>query len=472
MKLTIRDWWHRVERATRAVDDETRDALQRRWAELPEHVKTPGQTLGRIGIGCEGTHGVFPRCNFACKPCYHSRDANRVRVDGPHTLSNIEAQMAYLRATRAPQAHAQLIGGEVTLLEADDHAEALRIMRQYGREPMSFSHGDFEYEYLERVAIDSQGEPRFKRLSFAGHIDTTMVGRDGIMRTDDEESLDPYRKKFADMFRRLRREHGVGHYLAHNMTITPKNVEQIPGVIARCHAMGFNMFSFQPAAFIGDDRRWKEDFRSLGPDEVWAQIEAGAGTRLPYKVFQVGDERCNRTAWGFYLGDSWHSVFVEDDPRDLKVRDMYFQRFGGFHFNAPVRELVPRVIRLCATHPEVVPLVARWLARTLQRVGGVKVLLRHRVVPTTFVMHRFMHADDVAPAWALLERGEMSDDPRILETQERLQACSYAMAHPETGRVVPACVQHSILDPEENRQLATALPISLRRRAVEPSLPH
>ena len=171
------------------------------------------------------------------------------------------------------------------------------------------------------------------------------------------------------------------------------------------------------------------------------------------------------------MGDRWHSVFVEDDPRDLRVRDMYFQRFGGFHFNAPVRELVPRVIRLCATHPEVVPLVARWLARTLQRVGGVKVLLRHRVVPTTFVMHRFMHADDVAPAWALLERGEMSDDPRILETQERLQACSYAMAHPETGRVVPACVQHSILDPEENRQLATALPISLRRRSAEPSLP-
>jgi hypothetical protein len=44
-------------------------------------------------------------------------------------------------------------------------------------------------------------------------------------------------------------------------------------------------------------------------------------------------------------------------------------------------------------------------------------------------------------------------------TQERLAACHYAMAHPETGELVPACVQHCVLDPVENVELRRLLPI-------------
>ena len=71
------------------------------------------------------------------------------------------------------------------------------------------------------------------------------------------------------------------------------------------------------------------------------------------------------------------------------------------------------------------------------------------------------------PAWELLQRGELSDDPKIRETQERLQACSYAMAHPETGTLVPACAQHSVLDPLENVRLQELLPARERRRRSE-----
>jgi hypothetical protein len=85
----------------------------------------------------------------------------------------------------------------------------------------------------------------------------------------------------------------------------------------------------------------------------------------------------------------------------------------------------------------------------------------------TFVMHRFMHAEDVKPAWELLERGETSDDPTIKETQERLLACSYAMAHPETGHIVPECVQHCVLDPDENRALTQELPLPRVRNRTE-----
>lgn len=75
-------------------------------------------------------------------------------------------------------------------------------------------------------------------------------------------------------------------------------------------------------------------------------------------------------------------------------------------------------------------------------------------------MHTFMDAADVAPAWALLEHGVSSDDPALRATQERLLACTYSMAHPESGRLVPACVQHGVLDLGENVALRRLLPIA------------
>jgi hypothetical protein len=34
------------------------------------------------------------------------------------------------------------------------------------------------------------------------------------------------------------------------------------------HAMGFGIFFFQPAAFVGDDRRWHENYEQVGMEEV------------------------------------------------------------------------------------------------------------------------------------------------------------------------------------------------------------
>ncbi len=459
----IRGWWTKLMEVTRPVDRATRAALDQRWRELPEPVRTAGQVLGRFGIGCEGTHGVFPQCDFACTPCYHSSDANKVRVDGAHTLREIEAQMSYLELTRAPHAHAQLIGGEVSLLTPDDHAAALEVMRRHGREPMSFSHGDFDYDYLEHVAMNAEGRRRFRRISFAVHIDSTMKGRRGMRRVPNEEALDPTRQRVVEMFTRLRREHGVRSFLAHNVTVTPANVEQLPGIIQRSQRWGFGMFSFQPAAYVGDERRWRDDYASLDPDYVWSKLEEGARTRLPFEVLQVGDTRCNRTAWGFYVGEQWFSFLDDQDPKDLRARDALLTDLGGVHFQAPPLLLAARLTRIALSNPRLVVIALGWAARTVRRVGGLGQLLREHPRPVTFVMHRFMHATDVQPAWELLQRGVMSEDPRILETQERLLACSYAMAHPESGVLVPACVQHGVLDPGENAELATLLPLPRRR---------
>jgi hypothetical protein len=76
-----------------------------------------------------------------------------VAIDGEHTVNSVSEQMKFLRTIREPRAHAQLIGGEGSLLPAQDHALALLVMRSQGRESMSMSHGDFEYDYLLKVFL-------------------------------------------------------------------------------------------------------------------------------------------------------------------------------------------------------------------------------------------------------------------------------------------------------------------------------
>jgi hypothetical protein len=444
-----------LEVATRPEHPDLQRALAERWASLPAHVKQPNQMLGQRMSGCEGTHGVFPKCNLACTPCYHAKQANRVRVDGDHTEAEVDAQMALLRRLRGPGQHAQLIGGEVTLLGPDDHARALRAMIRHGRKPMSMTHGDFDYDYLVALAIDPRsGERRFDHLAFAGHFDSMMYGRRGIRRARSEAELNPYRARFCELFERLEREHGVTHYLAHNITVTPRNIDQIPQLVRDCRAMGFRMFSFQPAAFIGNEARWKDAYRDFSGDDVWRRIEEGVGARLHFNAEQVGDVRCNRTAHGVHVGDRYETLLHEDDPRDARALADFIAAFGGMDFDAGSRGLrTVRCARAVARHPAVLRSGVPWAARLVRRLGGPRAIVSEKPRAVTYVMHSFMDARYVRPAWELLQRGETSDDPKILEAQERLQACSYAMAHPETGTLVPACAQHSVLDPLENLRL-------------------
>ncbi len=451
-----------IERATRPVHPDTAAALERRWAELPDRVKGPEQLLGRHTAGCEGTHGVFPRCNLACTPCYHAKEANRVRTDGEHTIRKVEAHMALLRKRRGTGQHAQLIGGEVTLLSPEDHARTLEVMQRHGRKPMSMTHGDFDYEHLERLAVAPDGRRRFSKLVFAGHFDSLMYGRRGIIRARAEAQLNPYRQRFVEMFRRLEREHGVRFDLAHNMTVTPRNLDQVAQVIRDNLRDGWGMFSFQPAAYVGNPNRWREELRAFDVDALWTQMERGAGARLPWRHLQMGDARCNRSAYGALVGERWVPWLNDRCAADLRVRDLFLDAVGGMDAEAGgwdrlLRAL--RVARLVAGRRGLVRASLRWGGRFARR-AGVWPLVRHGIRPVTFVVHAFMDARDVAPAWDALRRGEVAEEPRVRAAQERLQACSYAMAHPESGELVPACVQHCVLDPRENLALMRELPLA------------
>jgi hypothetical protein len=259
------------------------------------------------------------------------------------------------------------------------------------------------------------------------------------------------------MFERLHRDHGITVYLAHNMTVTPGNLDQVPGVIARNRRLGYRMFSFQPAAYVGREDRWQPGYRGFDDDDVWARIEHGAGTRLPYQALQVGDLRCNRVTWGAFVGDRYVPVLDDTDARDLRTRDHFLAAFPGPLGYGPLPRRAVRAARAVVTHPGLVPAVIGWAARLIRRGGGPGPQWRS-IHPTTFVMHRFIDAADTAAAWAHLEAGTAPTAPQLIEAAQRLQACAYSMPHPETRRMIPACVQHAVLDPGENTQLVELLP--------------
>eukprot|EP00898_Chlorokybus_atmophyticus_P001362 jgi/Chlat1/2226/Chrsp17S02777 len=381
-------------------------------------------------------------------------------------------------------------------------------MRERGRVPMSFTHGDFDYDYLLRLATHPDGEsitntwsnslshtntwnnrinthscfagsPRTDCLRFAIHFDKYMRGRRGFPHSTTlrESDLMPARAAFMAACARLQRETGVSTYVAHNMTVLPGNLNEISGVIRDCVSSNLNirLFSFQPAAYQGDSRRWSSqhnnnNYSLLSAENgegVWREIERGAGRRLPYHMMQMGDERCNRSCAGVYVG----SIFVPFfDEGDEEVRDVVIKRLGSF-VSGSLWILFVKAVRAAMANPRDAAVALRWVGSFVQRAGGVHAIFRHGVKPVTFVMHRFMDAEVVVRAWDALEKGVVlvggdedgggDESVRLLkETQERLQACSYLMAHPGSGRCVPACVQHAVYDVHENRALAELLPLS------------
>ena len=276
------------------------------------------------------------------------------------------------------------------------------------------------------------------------------------------------------MFDTLKKEHRVDSYLAHNMTVTPTNLDDVEQVTRDVLEMNYDMMSFQPAAFIGDDRRWNENFEEVTIDAVWERIEAGVGQPLPHKAVQFGDPRCNRHTVGVMVDGRFASVLDADEPKDIAARDRFLKHFGGMIFgDIPRWALTIKVMRAVLSHPQDLPPLIGLMSRIVKRGGGVRALLRAarrgKVSFKTFVVHNFMDAEQVKPAWRLMQQSVVSDDPLIKETQERLGSCMYAMSHPETGEIVPACVQHSVLDPIENIGLRTLLPLepkSKRRTGI------
>ena len=207
------------------------------------------------------------------------------------------------------------------------------------------------------------------------------------------------------------------------------------------------------------------------PDAVWAQIERGAGTRLDFRALRDRRRAVQPDHLRLLRRRRWFPFLDDRDPRGPRRFAMCSSATSAG--SASPAPLCPasrprwRAWWPATRPPQCGP---RWrpAPHAPSGCGGCCATGRGSR-PVTFVMHYFMDADGRRPGLAADATGGAAATRGPRETQERLAACHYAMAHPETGTLVPACVQHGVLDPGENAALRTLLPIVEVRTSADHS---
>ena len=105
------------------------------------------------------------------------------------------------------------------------------------------------------------GSLRLERVSFAAHFDSLMRGRRGAVRPRTEAELHPFRERSSQMFRRPARGDRAALLpgAQHDGHPGQPGPGRRDGARRRCR-WAARCCSFQPAAHVGDDRRWKEAY--------------------------------------------------------------------------------------------------------------------------------------------------------------------------------------------------------------------
>ena len=424
----------------RPVGDEARALLAHNWAGLTDALRVPQQMFGRQGNGCGATIGVMPRCDFACRGCYLTGEANRVPAA---PVDEIKAQMRALRPVLGHAGNLQLTDGEVTLRPVDELVELLRYARSLGLIPMLMTHGD---SFRRRPGLLERLMTEGGLTEVSIHVDTTQRGRigDGYRHAADEAALDPLRDELAAMIRGARRATRRPLRAAMTMTVTRDNLAGVPGVLRWLlrNADAFRMISFQPVAQVG---RTEGGYGGgVSVDALWDVIAWGLGVRGADRVRRLavwfGHSGCNRMVNGVVVTrgatSRFHGLRDADDATDVRVVDGFLERFGGISFRLDrAAERVARLLGVVRAAPRFVlgnlaPYALHWLRRVgdgRAARGAWRLATRAaRVRPLVIVSHHFM-------------------SPAELETpdgRERLAHCVFRV--PLDGNLVSMCAVNAL----------------------------
>ncbi|MEM6455385.1 MAG: hypothetical protein AAF772_09855 [Acidobacteriota bacterium] len=412
----------------RPIDPERRVRNAARFEELPPHLKTVDQVMGRWHHACGATHGVYERCNFACTSCYLTSEANAVP---PLPPAQVYGQLDELRAFLGPQGKAQITAGEVTLLPVDVLGDYVAYALRIGLDPMVMSHGQTFLDdppYLERL-VATYG---LRKISI--HVDVTQRGRRGWKPGTQERDWHPLRDRYARLIRHVRRKTGRALYAASTVTVTEANLSGVADVIdwVASNADAVRMISFQPVAAVG---RTQDPTGAPSLETVWTEVCRGFGrSDLNPHPFLYGHPSCNAVVPLVVVdvGRRRHVIELARSDRawDRAFLGRLFQAAGGFTtIGEPPWTSVAKLFGLALRSPRLLlemPFYGlyrlwgerRWLPRLLL---GALTLRRIRMRPLAVVVHDFMSPEQL-------------DTP---EGQERLQACVFQV--PIEGEMVPMC---------------------------------
>ena len=242
------------------------------------------------------------------------------------------------------------------------------------------------------------------------------------------------------------------------MTVTPANVGRgRRGGAARWGGWASGCCRSSPPRYVGDDRRWREEYRGRRREPG-----RGVGRRSSAAPAPGWTTGCSRTATcaataprtASTSGDAGCRSSTRTTPATSRSARRSSgpcaeSAFGG----TPPALLVVKLLRLVAAQPRVLVDRARLGGAQRPAGSGSRRCCVRASAPVTFVMHQFMDAADVAPAWELMQRGQSAATTRGCARPRSGWPPATTRWAPETGTLVPACVQHGVLDPGENAAL-------------------
>jgi hypothetical protein len=428
------------------IDPEKQALLRARWESLPNELRTPNQLAGRHLTHCGFITGAS-YCSFRCTHCYLPQNANEVPIP---SLAQMKEQIEANRRFQGPGGGLQITGGDVAdaYWRAGRQEELLEIVRHavaVGLVPMLMTHGQtlLEHpEFLETLVLE--GGLR----QVAVHIDMTQAGRHGfpINRLTSETDLHPVREAFTELARKIRARTRLPLELAHNCTVTERNIDSIAEVVRwfladPARSRIWRILSFQPEANTG---RTVFSRHPVTPAIAWRELCRGMGLQLDGSAFLGGHPDCNQGV--SLLVEGRHGRYLPLLPNDEKTKQLMvgiLEKIGAISTMTTDSEagcsLLPyRVAGAFARHPG---LAWRSLGRALALVASGQVPLAFlRAIATgrahaiNIGTHNFMDASRVAQA---------ASDP---VTRARLDACVFkgAVRNRATGEweAVPMCAMN------------------------------
>ncbi len=440
------NWRARWEAFRNPIDPEKETLLRARWESLPDELRTPNQLAGRHLTHCGFTTGAS-YCSFRCTHCYLPANANEVPIP---TLAQMKEQIDANRRFQGPGGGLQITGGDVAdaYWRAGRQGELIEITRyavDVGLVPMLMTHGQTLLEHSEFLeALVSKGGLR----QVAVHVDMTQAGRHGfpINRLTSESDLHPVRESFTKLATHIRQRTGLPLELAHNCTVTERNIGSVAEVVRwfladPARSRIWRILSFQPEANTG---RTIFSEHPVTPKIVWEQICAGMGLQLDGSAYLGGHPDCNQGA--SLLVEERHGEYFPLLPNDEKTKNLFAEILATIGAISTITtdsngagSLLPyRVAGAFTRHPALA-------VRTLARAA---VLIASGQIPGRFLgalvtgcahtinigSHNFMDASQVANA---------PNDP---VTRTRLEACVFkgAVKNRATNEweAVPMCAMN------------------------------
>jgi len=272
------------------------------------------------------------------------------------------------------------------------------------------------------------------------HIDTTQAGRRGfpLKHVKCEADLHPVREAFTRLALEMRRRTGLPLRFATTITVTSRNLADVPEVLRWFFATPeraavWSMLAFLPEADTG---RTLMDGEAVTPALVWEKICEGAGLPLRRGAVQFGHAECNSWAPLIVAGSGIRNLpLLPGDEKSTRLFSTLLDAIGGISL-APGGEKTLRY-RLAGVFAKRPLLALRLLSGAtrllIKGVWAPGVLARWftgRAHVTSIYMHNFMSSEQVANA---------PHDPIV---RARLDGCVFKGAIQREGgawEAVPMC---------------------------------